>query len=206
MSEPIQIVLLDDHPLVMEGLKRRVEEEEDMEVCGAFTDPRTILRELERLQPQVLIMDISMPEMDGFEVARQCKERFGLDLKMIMLSGYTYAEFYQKAYELGAHAYLSKQAPYPEIINAIRQSVRGHILIPEKLKPGAGQEQLTPTERRVLELIAKEKSNLEIAVDLSMSKRTVEYHITSIIGKLGVKTRIGAVAKGYELGLIRHMY
>ena len=202
MLDKIKVILLDDHPLVMEGLKNRINEEEDLLVVGTFTDPREIMHEVEKLEPSVVVMDISMPHMDGFEVAKLCKERFGISLKIIMLSGYTYEEFYQKAYDVGVHAYLSKQATYPEIINAIRQSVMGHILISEKMLKGIKQDQLTGVERDVLELIAQEMNNQEIANRLAMSKRTVEYHIASITSKFGVKTRIGAVVKGYELGLL----
>ncbi|OBY81554.1 MULTISPECIES: response regulator [Paenibacillus] len=202
MLDKIKVMLLDDHPLVMEGLKNRINEENDIHVIGTFTDPREGVQELDHVKPDVFVMDISMPHMDGFEVAKLCKEKFGLAMKIIMLSGYTYEEFYQKAYDIGVHAYLSKQATYQEIINAIRQSVLGHILIPEKVLSGLKQDQLSAMEREVLKLIAQEKSNQEIAVILTMSKRTVEYHIASIIDKLGVKTRIGAVVKGYESGLL----
>jgi two-component system, NarL family, response regulator LiaR len=202
MLDKIKVMLLDDHPLVMEGLKNRINEENDLHVVGTFTDPRGSIQELEHLKPNVFVMDISMPHMDGFEVAKLCKEKFGLAMKIIMLSGYTYEEFYQKAYDIGVHAYLSKQATYQEIINAIRQSVLGHILIPENVLSGLKQDQLTATEREVLKLIAQEKSNQEISIILAMSKRTVEYHIASIIDKFGVKTRIGAVVKGYESGML----
>ncbi|WP_312894978.1 response regulator transcription factor [Paenibacillus eucommiae] len=198
----IRVILLDDHPLVMEGLKNRLSKEPGIEVPRTFNDPRVLLSEIDSCRPDVLIMDISMPHLDGFQVARQLKERFGLALKMIMLSGYTYDEFYSKAYEIGVHAYLSKQATYGQIINAIKQSMLGHVLVSENVMKKPSIEALTPTEREVLEQIAQEMTNKEIAHNLAMSQRTVEYHLTSINQKLGVKTRIGAVVKGFETGLL----
>ncbi|MEK8127927.1 LuxR C-terminal-related transcriptional regulator [Paenibacillus filicis] len=96
---------------------------------------------------------------------------------------------------------MSKQSTYAQIINAIKQSMLGHVLVPEKLlaKP---LDPLTPTEREILRRIASEQKNKEIAKELAMSQRTVESHMTSMNQKLGVKTRIGAVAKGYEMGLL----
>ncbi|MNO36062.1 Response regulator protein VraR [compost metagenome] len=198
----VKVVLLDDHPLVMEALKNRLEEEEDISVLAAFTDPRELLDQIGRLCPDVLILDVSMPHMDGFEVGSLLKKRYGYDLKVIMLSGYLYEEFYRKAYALGANVYLSKQASYAEIINAVRQSVAGHILMPEKVFADPMLERLTPTEREVLRLVTGELPNKDIAQALAVSQRTVEYHISSILQKLQVKSRVGAVAKGYELGIL----
>ncbi|MNP69623.1 Transcriptional regulatory protein ComA [compost metagenome] len=100
------------------------------------------------------------------------------------------------------NAYLSKQASYAQIINAIRQSMSGHLLVPERIFNNSAQDKLTPVEREVLLRVAREMNNREIARDLAISQRTVEYHLTAIIQKLGVKSRVGAVAKGYELGIL----
>ncbi|MCC3375195.1 response regulator [Cohnella sp. REN36] len=201
MPDPIGVVLLDDHPLVLEGLKTRLEKEPDIAVAGTFADPRDLLAQIDAIQADVIVLDISMPYLNGFELGHRLKERYGHALKMIVLSGFTYDEFYHRAYEIGAHAYLSKQSTYAQIINAIRQCVMGYALVPEKAMNRA-LDPLTPTEREVLRRVAEEKTNKEIARELAMSQRTVEYHLTSITGKLGAKTRIGAVARGYELGLL----
>jgi len=201
MSEKIKVALLDDHPLVLEGLKNRLEKEPDIEVSHMFDDPRELLEEIDACLPDVLVMDISMPHLDGFELGKKLKERYGHSLKIILLSGYTYDEFYSKAYEIGAHAYLSKQSTYAQIINAVKQSMLGHALVSEKVLAKT-TDVLTPMEREVLKRIAEEKTNKEIAQELAMSQRTVEYHMMSINQKLGVKTRVGAVVKGYESGLL----
>lgn len=202
MNENIRVILLDDHPLVMEGLKNRLSKEPGIEVLRTFNDPRILLEEIDSCCPDVLVMDISMPFLDGFQVAKQLKERFGLALKMIILSGYTYTEFYSKAFDIGVHAYLSKQSTYGQIINAIKQCMLGHVLVSEKVMEKSSMETLTLTEREVLVRISREMTNKEIAHELAMSQRTVEYHLTSINQKLGVKSRIGAVVKGFETGLL----
>lgn len=201
-EEYIKVILLDDHPLVMEGLKNRLEQEPDIRVVATFTDHRALLEQIHLYQLDVLVMDVSMPQMDGFELAVLLKRQYESTLKLIMLSGYVYDEFYRKAYEIGVNAYLSKQATYQQIINTIKQSVAGHMLVPEKMFDKPRQDKLTSMEREILRLVAREMTNKEISLELAVSQRTVEYHLTSVIQKLGVKTRIGAVAKGYELGLL----
>ena len=206
MEQPIKVLLLDDHPLVMEGLKNRLEREQDMLVVGTFNEPYELLNRISVLKPDVAIIDISMPGMTGFDLAVEIKKTYDMAIKLIVLSGYIYEEYVHKAYEIGVHAYLSKQTTYPQIINAIRQSMLGMRLIPEKMTTLPRADQLTPTEKKVLKQIALEKSNKEIARELAMSQRTVEYHITAINRKLDVKTRVGAVAKGYEIGLLEGLY
>ncbi|MFC4301966.1 response regulator [Cohnella boryungensis] len=203
MTDNIRVYLLDDHPLVLEGLKNRLDAEPGIEVLHTFTDPREFIVQTELVCPDVVVLDISLPHTDGFQLAQQLKERYGNSLKIILLSGYTYEEFYHKAYKIGVHAYLSKQASYTKIINAIKQSMLGHILVPENIRASGGSpDALTPAEREVLQLLAKEKTNKEISLELAISQRTVEYHLASINQKLGVKTRIGAIVKGFELGLL----
>jgi len=206
MNDKIRVCLLDDHPLVLEGLENRLNAEPGIEVQRSFIDPREFLAEIERSCPDVVLLDISLPQTDGFSLAQQLKTKYGNALKIILLSGYTYESFYYKAYKLGVHAYLSKQSSYAVIINAIKQSVLGHILIPEKIGAApSSPDALTAAEREVLQLLAKEKTNKEISLELALSQRTVEYHLSSINQKLGVKTRIGAVVKGFELGLLNFL-
>ncbi|MGE7930483.1 response regulator [Lysinibacillus xylanilyticus] len=206
MEQPIKVLLLDDHPLVMEGLKNRLEREQDMRVVGTFNDPHKLLGCIDTLKPDVAVIDISMPGMTGFDLATEIKRTYDIAIKLIVLSGYVYDEYVHKAYEIGIHAYLSKQATYPQIINAIRQSMLGLRLVPEKMTTLPRADQLTPTEKEVLKQIAMEKTNKEIARELAMSQRTVEYHMAAINRKLDVKSRVGAVAKGYEMGLLQRLY
>ncbi|MCE3201635.1 response regulator transcription factor [Paenibacillus sonchi] len=202
MDDSIRVILIDDHPLVMDSLRARLEQEQDIRVIEAFADPRHLLEQIGVLKPDVLVLDVSLPHLDGFSLAKLLKKDYGSSLKIIMLSGYTYDEFYRKAYELGVNAYLSKQASYAQIINAIRQSMSGHLLVPERIFNTSAQDKLTPVEREVLLRVAREMNNREIARDLAISQRTVEYHLTAILQKLGAKSRVGAVAKGYELGVL----
>lgn len=206
MDQPIKVLLLDDHPLVMEGLKNRLEREQDMQVVETFSDPLEVLKRIRAIKPDVAVIDISMPGMTGFDLAIEIKQTYDMAIKLIVLSGYVYDEYVQKAYEIGIHAYLSKKATYPQIINAIRQSMLGLRLIPENITTLPRADQLTLTEKAVLKQIALENTNKEIAKELAMSQRTVEYHIAAINRKLDVKTRVGAVAKGYEMGLLERLY
>ncbi|WP_052759576.1 response regulator transcription factor [Paenibacillus sp. DMB20] len=206
MKQPIKVLLLDDHPLVMEGLKSRLDRESDIVVAGTFSDPRELLSQIGLLKPDVAVIDVSMPGMNGFEVLTELKRTYGTAVKLIVLSGYVYDEYVHKAYEIGVHAYLSKQATYPQIMNAIRQSMLGHRLVSERMNASLRADQLTPTEREVLKRIALEQTNKEIAAELAISQRTVEYHMAAINRKLDVKTRVGAVAKAYELGLLERLY
>lgn len=162
MSEPITVVLLDDHPLVMEGLNNRLNREPGIQVMKTFSDPLLFLSEVEALRPDVVVMDIRMPQLDGFEVVRRLKDQYGLSVKIILLSGYNYHEFQLKAYDLGVHAYLSKQATYGQIINAIHQSMLGHVLVPETMLSSNLEESLTATEREVLNRIALEMTNKKL--------------------------------------------
>lgn len=205
MNTNICVYLLDDHPLLLEGLQHRLKSEPGIEVPHAFTDPHEFTAKIEQQCPDVVLMDISLPHTDGFKLALQLKERYGNDLKIILLSGYTYEEFYYKAFKIGVHAYLSKQSSYAKIINAIKQSMLGHILVPENIgATHSSPDALTPAERKVLHMLAQEKTNKEIAVELAISQRTVEHHLASINQKLGSRTRIGAVVKAFELGLLHY--
>ncbi|MBE9915686.1 response regulator transcription factor [Paenibacillus donghaensis] len=206
MDQRIKVLLLDDHPLVMEGLKNRLDREQDMQVIETFSEPLELLKSIDALKPDVAVIDISMPGMTGFDLAVEIKRTYDMEIKLIVLSGYVYDEYVQKAYEIGVHAYLSKQATYPQIINAIRQSMLGLRLVPETMTTLPRADQLTPTEKDVLKQIAREKTNKEIARELAMSQRTVEYHMAAINRKLDVKTRVGAVAKGYEMGLLERLF
>ena len=95
-SKPIKVILVDDHPLVMEGLKSRLEQEADIHIVATLEDPRQLLDQMKMLRPDVIVIDISMPHIDGFELAQSVKQQFKA-VKIVMLSGYTYDELYQKA-------------------------------------------------------------------------------------------------------------
>ncbi|GAX89538.1 response regulator transcription factor [Effusibacillus lacus] len=202
MSKPIKVMLVDDHPLVMNGLRNWLEGEPDIQVVGAFDNGITAFEEMRQLLPDVVVLDIRMPGINGLELARQIKGEYGDSVKLVILSGYVYEEYQRTAFEIGVHAFVPKNASYDQILNAIRQSALGNYLIFEKTKQYETHQLLTPTEIQVLQLVAQEKTNGDIAKELNMAKRTVEYHISSIIQKLGADSRIGAVVKGFQKGII----
>ncbi|MCR8844111.1 response regulator transcription factor [Paenibacillus sp. SC116] len=203
MNESIRVILLDDHPLVLEGIHNRLQLEPDIEVVASYTDPLLLLEDIPQLQADVIVIDASMPHMTGFELSTKLKELESFSMKIVMLSGYMYNVLIQKAYQIGINAYISKQSPYEEILYTIRQVALGcNLLSPSRPTSPLKQEQLSAIEREVLRRIAEEKNNRQVAYELAISMRTVEHHIISINQKLGVKSRGSAVAKGYELGLL----
>ena len=198
----IKVVLIDDHPLVLKGLSSILNEDPEFEVVGTFDRGEKAIEELKHLEPDVLIMDPYMSEVNGLDVIRRIKKQFDNSLRIIMFSAYDSEELLRMVYDIGIHAYVLKSAPINQLINAIKQSYLGNILISERLFRHRGDECLTNTEIKILQLIAQEKTNNEIADELNISKRTVEYHISSIIQKLGVDSRVGAVVKGIQKGLL----
>lgn len=198
----IKIVLIDDHPLVLKGLSSILKEDPEFEVVGTFDQGEKAIDEMKHLQPDVVILDPYMSRMNGLDVIRGIKKQFDDSLRIIMFSAFDSEELLRMVYEIGIHAFVLKSAPINQLSNAIKQSYLGNILISERLFRHRGDECLTNTEIKILQLISQEKTNNEIADELNISKRTVEYHISSIIQKLGVDSRVGAVVKGIQKGLL----
>lgn len=197
----IKIALIDDHPLVLKGLTGILNEEPDFNVVGAFEHGEKAVEEMKHMEPDIVIMDPYMSGMNGLDLMREIKKQF-VNIRIIMFSAYDCEELLRMVYDIGIHAFVLKSAPIHQLINAIKQSYLGNILISERLFRHRGEECLTNTEIKILQLIAREKTNNEIADELNISKRTVEYHISSIIQKLGVDSRVGAVVKGIQRGLL----
>ncbi|MFD0588622.1 response regulator transcription factor [Paenibacillus sp. GCM10027627] len=197
------VYLVDDHPMVTKGLQGCLEQEQDIRVLGVFQDGEAVLEQLQKgVWPDLIVTDVCMKTTSGFDLARTVRARYGSEIKMIMLTGYYYEEYMKTAFELGVYAFISKESPYGHIVNAIRQSMFGHMLIPESYHLAGRKERLSVVEVKVLGLIAKEWTNVQIAEYLDVSKRTVENHITSILAKLGVDSRVGAVVQGIQRGII----
>ncbi|GCF76747.1 DNA-binding response regulator [Bacillus cereus] len=197
----IHTLLVDDHLLVMLGIQRLLESEEDIEVINTVHDPSILIKTVEDTRPDVIVTDIRMKQYNGIELTKDLLSKFP-DVKVVILSGYDHEEYYNAAFEAGASAYITKERSAFDLANAIRQSHMGYILFSKNQIIGNNIEALTSAEQRILLLISKDKTNYEISTDLSISKRTVEYHISSIIRKLGVDSRVGAVVKGIKKGLI----
>ncbi len=204
--EPIKIVLAEDHSLMREGTRRILEQYPDLTVVGEAEDGQQALELVERLRPDVAILDIRMPKLNGIEVVRWMKGRCP-NTKTLILTAYDDDDYILALMEVGASGYLLKTARASELADAVRRVNLGdsvlHPAIAAKVarlwahrgvsaKQGAA-EQLSPRELEVLELTAKGLRNKAIADKLSISVRTVEGHFNSIFTKLGVSSRIEAV-------------
>lgn len=211
MAKVVTVLIADDQTLFREGLKDLLEDEKGIKVVGeAKTGPEAI-EMVKRLRPDVVLMDIKIPEMDGISATRVIREKFP-ETNVIILSSYEDEAHITEAIQAGANGYLSKMLPASELVNALKTFTSESVMIPQpimnKLISGLRQgikdspEALTPTEMKVMSLLGKGKSNKEIAHELKCSVKTVKNHLNSIFNKLGVTNRTEAVVKAIEKGLI----
>lgn len=205
-AQPIRIVLAEDHSLVREGTRHILEQHPDLKVVGEAEDGEQALELVERLKPDVAILDIRMPKLSGIEVVRRMKQH-APNTRALMLTAFDDDDYILALMESGAAGYLLKTARATELVEAVRGVHQGesvlHPLIAAKIArlwsrqrespEQKAPEQLTQRERGVLELAAKGLRNKAIAEKLNISVRTVEGHFNSILSKLGVSSRLEAV-------------
>jgi len=213
MVEAIKILIADDHPVVREGLFAMLSREHDFYVVGEASDGVEAVDKAQQLSPDVVLMDLRMPEIDGVEAMRQIKS-VRPDIKFIILTTYSDDEYIFRGIEAGARAYLLKDAPREELFKAIRAVHRGESLIQpviasrlldrftELSRRAPSGEELSQRELEVLQLMAKGTANKEIGVQLSITQSTVKTHVTSIFQKLGVSDRTEAVTQALKRGII----
>lgn len=226
MSSPnsITILIVDDHPVFLQGLYRVLEPEPDIEVIGAATDGRQALEAAVALAPNVVLLDVNLPYMNGMQVARQLKDEQP-NIAIIMLSAYHDDNQVLRAIRAGASAFFPKDVAPDTLLDAIRQVSQGWHVIDEAVlsKPelaewiterfhefGAfweGKEDLfmplSNREMDILQLITRGRSNKEVAQELGISYQTVKNHMTSILRKLAVNDRTQAAIQALRTGLIR---
>lgn len=198
MQKP-RILLGDDHPLILEGLRSILSR--DFDIVGTATNGRDLVAEAERIRPDAVVLDISMPILNGVEAARQIKASHP-DVKILFITQNANQEYVRVAFGLGASAYLLKEGVATEAIPALRAALAGRYYVSPKLLSGlpqslfyAGQsptemfgEKLTTRQREVLQLVAEGKSNKEIANILSISLKTVDFHKARLMDELGLHT------------------
>jgi DNA-binding NarL/FixJ family response regulator len=219
----IRVLLVDDQTLVRQGIQLLLEIEADIQVVGQAANGREALHRVETLHPDVVLMDVRMPEMDGVAATQAISARFP-DTGVIILTTFEDDEFVFGGLEAGARGYLLKDISSEEMAQAIRKVAAGEALIQPSItrkvlaefsrlaaaaeksanKPlqPALVEPLTEREQEVLSALAKGLSNREIAMQLVITEGTVKNHVSSLIAKLGVRDRTQAVLKAQELGLI----
>jgi DNA-binding NarL/FixJ family response regulator len=210
----ISVLVADDHGIVREGLRRLLESEADLKVAGEARDGREVLEQVEKHRPEVVVLDITMPRLGGLETLERLRSKHP-NTKVILLSVHGDPPFIQSAIALGADGYVLKNGRAAEIVTAIREVMNGgsyfspvvaREIVDQLRSPKQPSTEpfslLSGREREVLHLIADGLSAKEIAVDLSISTKTVEAHRTSLMRKLGVRKATELVRYALRHGLI----
>jgi DNA-binding NarL/FixJ family response regulator len=207
-AAPIRLLIVDDHPVVRDGLQGMFAGEPDFEVVGEAANGRDAVSRAEAFQPDVVLMDLRMPEMDGVSAIRLMTQR-GLDAKVLVLTTYDTEGDVLPAIEAGATGYVLKDTPRHELYRAVRAAAAGEaVLSPPvarrlmgQMREG-GREAPSEREMEVLRLVAGGATNRDVAARLFISEATVKTHLLHLFAKLGVNDRAAAVAAAYEQGLL----
>ncbi len=205
----IRLVIVDDHPVVRDGLRGMLESQPDFEVVGEASDGEEAVRITNKVKPEIVLMDLRMPEMDGVTALREIKAS-NPQVQVLVLTTYDSDADILPAIEAGASGYLLKDSSREELYTAIRATARGEtVLAPAVAARLVGrmrapaEEQLSSRELEVLQLVAEGDSNSEIASHLHISQATVKSHLIHIFGKLGVSDRTAAVTVALRRGILR---
>ncbi len=217
MSEAIKVLIADDQALVRGGLAAMLDAQDDIKVIGQADDGGVAVDEAIRLRPDVVLMDIRMPKVDGIEATRRLNAHAGAP-KVLILTTFDLDEYVYESMRAGAAGFLLKDARPDRLADAVRTVAAGDSLLAPAVtrrlverfvrlpSPDAAREQafaeLTERETEVVKLIARGMSNAEIATELHLSDATIKTHITRILAKLGLRDRVGVVILAYESGLI----
>jgi DNA-binding NarL/FixJ family response regulator len=213
------VLLCDDQALVRVGLRKILDAEDDLEVVGEAGDGEDAVAEAQRLKPDIVLMDIRMPVLDGIEATRRIVKTQP-DSRVVVLTTFGLDGYVYDALRVGASGFMLKDAPPEEIVAAVRIVANGDALLapavtraviqefanrspaPAPMAAPPALEELTPREREVLELLSRGMSNPEICAELVVSEATAKTHVARILQKLGLRDRIQAVIYAYETGLV----
>jgi DNA-binding NarL/FixJ family response regulator len=214
----INVLIVDDQPVVRAGVRLLIETEEDMKVAGEAGDGREAVERARLVRPDVVLMDVRMPGLDGIEATRRLLAA-GDGPRVLVLTTFDLDEYVYDALRAGASGFLLKSAPPERIIEAIRTVAAGEALLAPEVtrrlieefvsrpRPPGGRPpetgELTERELEVLEQIARGRSNAEIATAFFLSEGTVKTHVNRILRKLGLRDRVHVVVYAYESGLIQ---
>jgi DNA-binding NarL/FixJ family response regulator len=215
----IRVLLVDDQALIRAGFRMILDAEDDIEVVGECADGTQAVDSVRRLKPDVVLMDIRMPEMDGIEATQLIANGGGEGApRVLMLTTFDLDEYVYDALRAGASGFLLKDVPAEQLVDGIRVVAEGDALLApsgtkrliQEFSRGAVAQQsapaalddLTPRELEVFKLIARGMSNAEIAAELIVSETTVKTHVARVLMKLGVRDRVQAVVLAYESGVV----
>jgi NarL family two-component system response regulator LiaR len=208
---PIRVMLVDDHTVVRRGLRAVLSVSDDMRLVGEADNGEEAVQLCERLQPDVILMDLLMPKMDGIAATKAIHERWPKVL-IIALTSFKEREYVEGVLKVGATSYLLKNASADELVSAIRRAVAGlpslspeaaQVLIQRVNEPAQSGSDLTDRERDILAMMAKGESNGAIAEHLFVSKSTVKFHVSNILSKLGVSSRTEAVVFAVKYHMVK---
>jgi DNA-binding NarL/FixJ family response regulator len=227
-TTPTRVLIAEDHELVRDGFKLMLDYEQDLEVVGEASNGQEAVELCRSLKPDLVLMDVRMPQMDGLEATRQIKAEQP-EISVLIITTYENTDYLLEAIKAGAAGYVLKDAPNQQLLNAMRRSLEGESPVNQELAtqliqrlaseasqsppepPPAAErsaastpallEELTPRELEVLRLATQGKTNQEIAESLFITRATTKLHVHHIIRKLGVSDRTQAVVRAFELGL-----
>jgi two-component system, NarL family, response regulator LiaR len=209
-SKPIRVLLVDDHAVVRSGLGAFLLVYDDLELIGEAGGGEEAVRLCEKLQPDVVLMDLVMPGMDGAAATRVIRERWP-HVQVVALTSFKEKDLVQGVLEAGAIGYMLKNVSADELADAIRAAHSGQstlapeaaqVLIQATREPPSPGHDLTPREREVLALMVEGLNNPDIAERLVMSRSTVKFHVSNILSKLGVASRTEAVSLALQKNLV----
>ncbi len=210
--ERVTVIVADDHPIYREGIVRAIGERPDLELVGEAADGRDALEQIQRLNPEVAVLDIRMPGLDGTQVLSAMR-RDGVETEVLFISAFMEPELAYKTVAAGARGYLSKESSRQEVCEAIITIARGGTALAAEAQDGlarqiqerersGGRPQLTGREQEVLRLVAEGHAAPDIAKQIHLSTTTVKSHLHSLYEKLGVSDRAAAVAEGMRRGML----
>jgi DNA-binding NarL/FixJ family response regulator len=213
----IRVLLADDQAMVRAGFRMILESEPDIAVVGAAAEGEQATAATRRLAPDVVLMDIQMPGGDGLQATRRITDSPDARTRVVILTTFERDEYVFEALECGASGFLLKNAPPEQLLHAVRVVAAGDALLAPSItrriieqfarrrsnpEAGARLDELTQREREVLVLLARGRSNAELAAELFVTEGTVKTHVSSLLAKLGVRDRVQAVVLAYESGLV----
>lgn len=205
-SKAIRVLIADDHPVVRMGMSALINREPDMTVVGAATDGRQAVEMFVQHAPDIVMLDLLMPQMDGIQTAAAIRAHDPF-ARIIMLTTADGDEDIYRSLRAGAKAYLLKDAPTDEVIECLRAVHSGRTSISPgvaaKLAGRVGMAELTTREREVLTLIAKGRGNRDIGLELQVTEGTIKVHVNNILTKLNVGSRTEAVTLALKRGIVR---